>query len=144
MLRLILYVLFTSPSGDIVRQFNMGYPFYADDTQLYLSFNFLSGDDQGYSVAQVESCVGDIDYWMSCDKLKLNRDKTKLLIISSKYQPRPSLDSILVGNHVNRSDKAWNIGVAFDETLSMDKHVSSLVNLTSERTKTLLHIYVTC
>ena len=97
MLGLILYVLYTSPSGDIVRQF-----------------------------AQVESCVGDIDYWMSCDKLKLNRDKTKLLIISSKYQPRPSLDSILVGNHVNRSDKAWNIGVAFDETLAMDKHVSSL------------------
>ena len=34
---------------------NMGYHFYADDTQLYLSFNSLSGDDQAYSVSQVES-----------------------------------------------------------------------------------------
>ena len=96
---------------------------------------------------------------MSCNKLKLIRDKTALLVISSKYWPRPSLDSILVGDHrVNRSDKARNI-VAFDETLSLDKHVSSVCKsvlfhfwniakirmyLTSESTKTLIHAYVTC
>ena len=95
----ILYMLYTSPLGDIVRQYNMGYNFYTDDTQLYLSFNSLSGDDRAYSVAQVESCFGDIDHWMSCNKLKLNRDKTELLVIGSKYRPRPSLDSILVGDH---------------------------------------------
>ena len=54
--------------------------FYADDTQLYMSFNSLSGDDQAYSVSQVESCVRDIDCWMSCNKLKLYRDKTELLV----------------------------------------------------------------
>ncbi|CAH3177766.1 unnamed protein product, partial [Porites lobata] len=63
----ILYLLYTSPLGDIVRQYNMGYHFYADDTQLYLSFSSLSGDDQAYSVSQVESCVRDIDRWMSCN-----------------------------------------------------------------------------
>ena len=156
----ILYLLYTSPLGDIVRQYSMGYHFYADDTQLYLSFNSLSGDDQAYSVAQVESCVRDIDRWMSCNKLKFNGDKTELLVISSKYRPRPSLDSILVCDHrVNRSDKARNIGVAFDETLSLDKHVSSVCKsalfhlwniakirmyLTSESTKTLVHAYITC
>ena len=31
-------------------------------------------------------------------KLKLNRDKTELLVINSRYLPRPSLDSIVVGN----------------------------------------------
>ena len=63
---------------------------------------------------------------MSCNKLKLNRDKTELFVISSKYRPRPSLDSILVGDRVKRSNKARNIGVVFDETLSLDKHVSSI------------------
>ena len=99
---------------------------------------------------------------MSCNKLKLNRDKTELLVISSKYRPCSSLDSILVGDHrVNRSDKAWNIGVAFDETLSLDKRMSCVCKsallhlwniakisirmyLTSESTKTLGHAYVTC
>ena len=65
----ILYLLYTSLLGDIVRQYNMGYHFYAGDTQLYLSFNSLSGDDQAYSVSQVESCVRDIDRWMSCNYL---------------------------------------------------------------------------
>ena len=135
----ILYLLYTSLLGDIVRQYNMGYHFYADDTQLYLSFSSLSGNDQAYSVA---------------------RDKTELLVISSKYRPRPSLDSILAGDHrVNRSDKDWNIGAAFDETLSPDKHVSSVCKsplfhlwnvakirmyLTSESIKTLVYAYVTC
>jgi len=128
----ILYLLYTFPLGDIVRQYNMGYHFYAADTQLYLSFNSLSGDDKAYSVAQVESCVRDIDHWMSCNKVKLNRDKTELLVISSKYRPRPSLDSILVGDHrVNRSDKAWNKGAPFDETLPLDKHVSYVCLISS-------------
>ena len=160
MLGPILYLLYTSPLGDIVKQYNMGCHFCADDTQLYLSFNSLSGDNQVYSVAQVESLVRHIDRWMSCNKLKLNRDTKELLVISSKYWPRPSLDSILLGDHrVNPSDKAWKIGVAFDETLSLDKHVSSVCKsdlfhlwnianirmyLTSESTKTLVHAYVTC
>ena len=70
------------------------------------------------------------------------------------------LDSILVGDHrVERSDKARNIGVVFHETLSLDKRVSSVCKsalfhlrniakirmyLTSESTKTLVHVYVTC
>ena len=61
MLGPILYLLYTSPLGDIVRRYNMGFDFYADDTQLYLSFSSLDGDDQISSVAKFESCVRDID-----------------------------------------------------------------------------------
>ena len=38
---------------------NMGYHFYADDTQLYLSFNSLSGDDQAYSCLLYTSDAAD-------------------------------------------------------------------------------------
>ena len=80
------YLLYTSPLGDIVRRYNMGFHFYADDTQLYLSFNTLNEEDRVCTVAQVDSCVRDIDHWMASSRLKLNNDKTELLVISSKYQ----------------------------------------------------------
>ena len=61
----------------------MGFHFYADDTQLYLSFYSLYGDDQASSVAQIESCVRDIDRWIACNKVKLKRDKSCLLLVLS-------------------------------------------------------------
>ena len=56
-----LYLLYTSLLGNIVRRYNMGFYLHADDTQLYLSFSSLHGNDQINSVAQIESCVRDID-----------------------------------------------------------------------------------
>ena len=127
-LGLVLYLLYTSPLGDIVRRYNMGFHFYADDTQLYLSFNTLSEEDRVCCVAQVESCVSEIDHWMVNNKLKLNNDKTELLVIISKYQLcRPSLYGISVGGYcIGPSDSARNIGVVFDQIASLDGHVKSV------------------
>ena len=159
MLGPILYLLYTSPLGDIVRQYNMGFHFYADDTQSYLSFNFLEGNEQASSVAQIEAGVRAIDRWMAstCNKLKLNGGKTELIVIGSKRRPRTVLDSILVDDcRVYPSNTARNIGVVFDQTLSLDKHVnlvckSALFHFvrireysTVESTKTLVHVFVTC
>ena len=83
-----------------------------DDTQLYLSFNSLSADDQVSSVSGVEFCAREIDNCMTRNKLKLNRDKTELLVTSSRYLPHPSLDSIVVGDYrVCPSVSARNIAV---------------------------------
>ena len=65
----ILYILYISPLGDIVRRYNMGFHFFADDTQLYLSFNALSADDQASSVSWFESCVRETDNWVTRNKL---------------------------------------------------------------------------
>ena len=61
---------------------------------------------------------------MRLNKLKLNSDKSELLVISSKYRPCPSLDSISISEQVvNSSVSARNLGLIVDDSLSLEEHV---------------------
>ena len=53
----ILYLLYTSPLSDIVKKFNLSYHFYADDSQLYLSFQPTIPGDTDLAVSNIERCV---------------------------------------------------------------------------------------
>ena len=117
----ILYVLYTSPLGDIVR--SLSCHFYADDIQLYCSFKL---HDQVASVQVIESCLNDIDAWMLANMLKLNGDKTELLVIGPKHKVNPPIKGIYVaGDYVEASSSARNIGVIFDSHVNLEKHVTN-------------------
>ena len=103
----ILYVLYASPLGDIVRSHGLSCHLYADDTQIYCSFKL---HDQAASVQEIESCLNDIDAWILANMLKLNRDRTELPVIGPKHK-------------VNLSNNARNIGVIFDSHVNLEKHV---------------------
>ena len=64
---------------------------------------------------------------MILNKLKLNDDKTELIVFSSKYRPRPCLSNVQIGGDcIEQSNTVRNLGVLFDETLSFGEHVSKL------------------
>ena len=86
-------MLYTSPVADIIKSHDLQYHFYADDTQLYITFNTDSADDACLAKSRVEHCVEEIDRWMISNKLKLNVDKTELIVFSSKYCPKPCLSN---------------------------------------------------
>jgi hypothetical protein len=74
---------------------------YADDTQLYFSFKPLYSDDPTFSKSKVEACVKDILVWMTANRLKLNSDKTELLIFTSKFSKSSTrINSVQVGNDI--------------------------------------------
>ena len=100
--------------------------FYADDTQLYETFETSSLNDMDLSKSRLEACVREIDTWVLLNKLKLNKDKTELLVISSLHL----LDLLchifmFVDERVLASPRAGNIGVLFDESLCMVPQVQS-------------------
>ena len=75
-----------------------------------------------HSLSRVQSCISDITNWMTLNKLMLNSDKTELRVLNACNCPRPPLESITVGRDViHASHAANNIGVSFDEFLSMEK-----------------------
>ena len=96
----ILYSLYTSPLSDIAHQHGMKCHFYADDSQFYVSFKTCCLNDMESSKSKMEACVHDIDVWMLCNRLKLNQDKTEVLIFSSHYRPRPSLDNLTIVDEI--------------------------------------------
>lgn len=65
----VLYALYTSPLGDIIKRQGLGYYSYADDTQLYFAFKPIPGEQQA-SRARTEACPREIDSWMVQNKLK--------------------------------------------------------------------------
>ena len=79
------------------------------------------------SKARVEACIQDINQCMIVNRLILNHEKFKLLVLHARHRPPPTLVSILVGFkaiHVSKSAK--NIGTWFDTVMSMDNQISNI------------------
>jgi len=94
-LRPILFLLYISLLGDVMRSHHVKFLLYADDTQIYLTFE-SSPDSSEMAKVMMEACVRDIDIWMTVNRLKMNRDKTELLILNGRHRPLPLLTTILV------------------------------------------------
>ena len=118
----LLYLMYVAPLAEIIEKHNMSYHFYADDTQIYLSFRPSDKAEPDLSRSRIELCIQDINRWMTVNKLKLNNDKTDLLVFTARHRPQPMLKSIYCGTDlVNASDSARNIGVCFDNLVTMEK-----------------------
>ena len=106
----------------------MGFHLYADDTQLYTTFSCDDDADLTTAISRIESCLAEITDWMTANKLKLNTDETELLIFHSKFRLPPQLPSITVGTDlIKPTNKARNIGVVFDDTLTMSCHIKNIL-----------------
>lgn len=69
----------------------------------------------------------DIDRWMFNNKLKLNNDKTEIVVLSNAHRPLPSIDHLNIsGFDISPSSSSRNIGVIFDEKLSLEAQITSV------------------
>ena len=96
---------------------------------------------------------------MLYNKLKLNQDKTELLVVSSRHWPRPPLNHTQIGDDViNPCEHARNLGVGFDQYFDFSEHVKMTCkmaffrvcsigktrrHLSHDTAKTIVHAYIT-
>ena len=100
---------------------------YADETQLYISFNADSRAEQSAALSAMQNCTADIRKWMLQDRLRLNDDKTEFIIIGKRQQlAKVNIDSMQVGE----SSITW-----FDGQLKMDTQINSICKTA------LFHLY---
>ena len=115
---------YSVPLGDIARLFGLGFHCYADDTQLFLAFNPKDNMEIKATVHRVQQCVQAIHEWMTANYLKLNEDKTEILVIHKSDQP--PLRTVRIGEtDIGVGSSAKNLGVILDTKLKLDKHINS-------------------
>ena len=59
---------------------------------LILQNYIMAFEDMVSFKSKIEACVTGIDSWMIINKLKMDSDKTEILVFSSSHRPRPALD----------------------------------------------------
>ena len=100
---------------------------YADDHQLYLAFKPSSSNHET-AINSMNKCIKIIRSFMLTEQLKINDDKTEFLVIGTPQQLAKIQNlTVTVGNSsITSSSHAKNLGVIFDQHMTMDKHINSV------------------
>ena len=74
----LIFSLYVQPVGDIIRKHELSFHHYADDLQMYTSFQY---DHHSFSTSLVklQCCVSELQKWFSANHLIMNDDKTEFI-----------------------------------------------------------------
>ena len=112
--------------GAVIRRHGFSVHMYADDTQIYASFD---PSQTQHIVSKLNACLEDVYSWMAHNWLKMNGDKTQAIVIGSKHlrAKMPPFTLVVAGSSILPSQSVCNLGTTFDSEMSMDGQVNSVV-----------------
>ena len=105
--------MYMYPLGSILRHNGINFHIYADNTQLYISFDL---SDPSIAKDKVNKCISDIRTWMIQNKLKINDSKREFLVLTFSFlkQHFNDLNISVVNSRIPPSLSARNLGVIFE------------------------------
>ena len=112
----------------IFKKHGVLYHKYADDTQAYVKFNPTVPGDMDRALKQLTACIDEIRQWLAQRMLKLNPDKTEMVLFMSQYHlHKHGCSDIMIGNsNIPPVKCVKNLGVQMDQHLSMDQQVTAI------------------
>ena len=122
----ILFTMYIKPLSAIIDSHSIIHHSFADDLQLQMS---APPDIISELLHSMQSCICDIKAWATANMLKLNDNKTELMLVTSKRTKHlHSLPtSITIGNaQIPFKKYVKNLGFTLDCHLTMNAHVSNI------------------
>ena len=118
--------MYIKPLSDIIDSHSIIHHSFADDLQLQTS---APNDRISELIHSMQSCICDVNAWANANMLKLNDNKTELMLVTSKRTKHlhglPT--SIAIGNaQIPFKQTVKNLGFTLDCHLTMNAHVSNI------------------
>ena len=122
----ILFTMFIKPLSAIIDLQSIIHHSFADDSQLQMSAPPGRISELLHSM---QSCICDVKAWATANMLRLNDNKTELMLVTSKRTKHlHSLPtSITIGNaQIPFKKSVKNLGFTLDCHLTMNAHFSNI------------------
>ena len=123
----ILFTMYIKPLSAIIDSHSVIHHSFADDIQIRMS---APQDGISELLHSMQPRIGDVKAWATANMLKLNDNKTELMLVTSRITKYlynlPT--SITIGNaHIPFKQSVKNLDFTFDCHLTMNAHVSNIV-----------------
>jgi len=142
-----LFSLYLIGLKHVLENHCVNYRCYADDIQLYISFEPTQIDAVN-AIQKLEACIMDVQNWMSLHSLKLNNAKSEFIMFGSKAQLyKVNITSMTMGNtEIPLSSSCRNLGVMLDSNMTMSVQISNVCKSVRYQLRNLGFIrkYLTC
>ena len=121
----ILFSLYSQPLVDVLMNHGFNYHMYADDTQLYGSAELT---EVSALVKSLQTCMADVSSWMKANKLKLNPEKTEIMMMGTPFKVKSVAMPVIELNcqKIEVSHVVKNLGVFFNSSITSEDHISYL------------------